>query len=106
MLDIPSLKSWPRYCFERLSLPSTLDVMAATNRTIALVTGANQGIGFATAKRLAAEHGYYVIMAGRRLDSIQAAAQVLIEQDLPVEGVVLDVKSDQAIDSVCEYVQR
>jgi NAD(P)-dependent dehydrogenase (short-subunit alcohol dehydrogenase family) len=80
--------------------------MAATNRTIALVTGANQGIGFATAKRLAAEHGYYVIMAGRRPDAIQSAAKSLIEQNLAVEGVVLDVKSNESIDTVFEHVQR
>lgn len=79
--------------------------MAATIKTIALVTGANQGIGFATAKRLAAEHGYYVIMAGRRLDAIQAAAQSLTEQNLAVEAVVLDVKSDQTIHSAFEHVQ-
>ena len=80
--------------------------MAVTNRTIALVTGANQGIGFATAKRLAAEHGYYVIMAGRRPDAIQTAAQALAAQNLAVEGVVLDMKSDQTIDSAFEHVKR
>lgn len=80
--------------------------MDATNKTITLVTGANQGIGFAIATRLASEHNHYVIMAGRRLDAIESAAARLQEQNLAVEAIVIDLDVEETIDAAVEHVQR
>jgi NAD(P)-dependent dehydrogenase (short-subunit alcohol dehydrogenase family) len=55
----------------------------------ALVTGASTGIGFATARRFAAE-GARVFITGRRKDVLVAAAEQLGERAIPVVGDVSD----------------
>lgn len=46
------------------------------NNKLAVVTGGNSGIGYATAKELIAE-GAKVIITGRRKDAIEKAAEEL-----------------------------
>lgn len=78
-----------------------------TSSTIALVTGANQGIGFAIAKKLASEHkDYHVIMTGRRKDAIEAAAKDLQAQGVPVEALVMDVDSDASVEAAAKAVSE
>lgn len=73
--------------------------------TIVLVTGANQGIGFEIAKKLATEQkDYHVIMAGRRRDAIEEAAQKLQHTGLSVEPLVLDVTSDASIETAASSI--
>ncbi len=75
-------------------------------KTIVLVTGANQGIGFEIAKKLATEQpGYHVIMAGRRKEAIEEASQTLLKQGLSVEPLVLDVTLDASIHTATEAVR-
>ena len=57
---------------------------------IALVTGANRGLGLEASRQLASQ-GVHVIMAGRSADKIEAAAKPLRDEGLPVDTVVLDV---------------
>lgn len=73
--------------------------MADTYTHIVLVTGANQGIGFEIAKKLATEHAdYHVILSGRRPSAIDDAAARLRALGLTnVEPLVLDVTSDESI---------
>lgn len=80
--------------------------MTTQDKTIALVTGANQGIGLAICKRLAAEHGYYVVMTARREDEVKAKAQELQNEGLEVEAHAMDVTSDESIDEVVRHVKR
>lgn len=80
--------------------------MAAQDTTIALVTGANQGIGLAVCKRLAAEHGYYVIMTGRREDEVKAKARALQDEGLKGKAHAMDVTSDESVDKVFRQVKR
>ncbi|KAH6645660.1 hypothetical protein BKA67DRAFT_586044 [Truncatella angustata] len=79
--------------------------MMTNNKTIALVTGANQGIGLAISKILSRDHGYHVIMAGRREQAVSEAVEQLLEQKLDVEPLILDLESDKSIDAAVEYVQ-
>ncbi|KAJ4394671.1 hypothetical protein N0V93_003890 [Gnomoniopsis smithogilvyi] len=73
--------------------------------TIVLVTGANQGIGFEIAKKLATEQkDYHIIMAGRRKEAIEEAAQKLQSKGLSVEPLVLDVTSDASIEAAASSV--
>ncbi|KAH7142086.1 short chain dehydrogenase reductase [Dactylonectria macrodidyma] len=78
----------------------------ASGKTLALVTGANQGIGFAISKRLASEHGYYVIMTGRREDDVKTKAKLLQDLGLEVEAHVMEITSDASIDAVVQNVER
>jgi NAD(P)-dependent dehydrogenase (short-subunit alcohol dehydrogenase family) len=48
--------------------------IAMQNKSVALVTGANQGIGFQIAKDLAA-HGFTVLVASRNFERGEAAAK-------------------------------
>lgn len=81
--------------------------MTADSKTIVLVTGANQGIGFEIAKKLNVEHeNYHVIMAGRRKQAIEEAAEKLRGQGFSVEPLVLDVTSDDSIDAAAKAVSE
>ena len=70
---------------------------------IAVVTGANSGLGFATAKALA-QHGALVVMGCRDATRAKAAAELIVEQ---VPGAVLDPRVlDLAdLDSVRSFAQ-
>lgn len=69
---------------------------------IALVTGANSGIGLATAKRFVAE-GAYVYITGRR-DSELARAAAAIERN--VTAVPGDVSKPADLDRLFAQIQR
>jgi NAD(P)-dependent dehydrogenase (short-subunit alcohol dehydrogenase family) len=65
----------------------------------ALVTGANKGIGFETAKYLL-EQGYFVYLGSRRVDSGQLAVDSLNAQGFnSCELVELDVTSQSSVDA-------
>lgn len=70
-----------------------------SNARIALVTGANRGLGLETSRQLATE-GVTVVMAGRKKASIEAAAAQLRGEGLDVHSVVLDVTSTADIEAV------
>lgn len=73
--------------------------------TIVLVTGANQGIGFEIAKKLATDQkDYHIIVAGRRKAAIEEAAQKLKSNGLSVEPLVLDLDSDASIEAAAKSV--
>lgn len=65
----------------------------------ALVTGANKGIGFEVAKRLA-QHGYFVYLGCRNLERGLSAVQRLQADGLGhVAAVQLDVTSSESVQS-------
>jgi len=59
---------------------------------IALVTGANKGVGFETARQLA-KQGVHVLMGSRSEERGKAATQELLKQGLPVEFIRLDMEA-------------
>lgn len=67
-----------------------------TTGRIALVTGANKGIGFEIARQLA-HAGVRVILGARDASRGQAAAESLETQGLPVSAITLDVTDPSSI---------
>lgn len=67
-----------------------------------LITGANKGIGFATAKKLA-ELGHTVILTGRELRRAQESAKKITGKVIPYK---LDVTSQSDIDRLFEFIKN
>ncbi|MGG6231674.1 SDR family oxidoreductase [Tenacibaculum sp. SDUM215027] len=73
--------------------------MSTLKGKIAVVTGGNSGIGFASAQELK-NQGATVIIIGRNPEKVEEASQ-----KLGVKGIVADVKSISAIENLVEEVK-
>lgn len=76
-----------------------------TETTIALVTGANRGIGREVSRQLASK-GVLVIMGARERERGEKAMAELKALGLPVEFVALDVTSQASVDRAAAEVER
>ncbi|MFT4849796.1 MAG: NAD(P)-dependent dehydrogenase (short-subunit alcohol dehydrogenase family) [Sediminicola sp.] len=74
--------------------------MSTLNGKIAVVTGGNSGIGYASAKELKSQ-GAIVIITGRNSEKVQIASK-----NLGVKGIVGDVGSISAIENLVEQVNK
>jgi NAD(P)-dependent dehydrogenase (short-subunit alcohol dehydrogenase family) len=74
-------------------------------RTVALVTGANRGIGREIVRRLAAE-GIMTILAARDASKAEAVAAEIAEHGLPVVGRQLDVTDQRSVDRLAKSVAK
>ncbi|MCD9022090.1 SDR family oxidoreductase [Cohnella silvisoli] len=73
------------------------------NPTIALVTGANKGIGFEIARQLG-ERGITVLVGARNEKRGEEAVQKLIAQGVNAYFVPLDVTDQQTIDDAAAHI--
>jgi len=71
---------------------------------IALVTGANKGIGLETARQLARSGGVHVLLAARDPAKGAAAARLLQSEGLDVEALALDVTDAAGIAAAAREV--
>lgn len=75
-----------------------------TGKLVALVTGANQGIGYQVARKLAATGKHHVLLGSRDLSKGQKAVEAIASDN--VEAVQIDVDSDASIKSAAETVEK
>ena len=75
------------------------------SKQIAVVTGANRGLGFATARALA-EDDYHVILTARSSEKAETAAQKLADDGVEVQPRVLDVSSDDSVDAFFAWLSE
>ena len=76
--------------------------MGKLDGKVALVTGANSGIGLATAKRFVAD-GAYVFITGRRQAELDAAVKQIGKNVTAVQGDVSNLKD---LDRLYETVKK
>lgn len=75
------------------------------NSKIALVTGANRGIGFETVRQLAAQN-ITVLLAARNAESGKEAATKLRDEGLNVEFIQLDVDDEKSHAAAAKYIEE
>ncbi|MEU6265481.1 SDR family oxidoreductase [Saccharopolyspora shandongensis] len=73
--------------------------------TVALVTGANKGVGLATARQLA-ERGLTVLLGSRDAERGAQAAEVLAGAGLAVRPLRIDVTDDASVQEAAEFIER
>lgn len=71
---------------------------------VALITGANTGIGAAVATSLAADHGYHVIIGSRKLEAGQAVADALTARGLAASAVQLDLADTSSVQAAARTI--
>lgn len=82
--------------------------MATTDKTVVLVTGANQGIGFQTVKKLAKEQpSYYILLGSRSAKNGEEAVVKLQGEGIKnIEAITIDVTSDDSIAAAAGIVEK
>lgn len=74
-------------------------------KKVALISGANKGIGFETARQLAGK-GFTVLMGARDLGKGEQAAAQLRQERLDVRAVKLDVVRMEDIQALTQAIER
>ncbi len=80
-----------------------------SDHTIVLVSGANQGLGFETVKKLAAEQAnYHILLGSRSIEKGKAAADKItnLAKATSVEPIELDIESDDSLARAAKYVEE
>jgi NAD(P)-dependent dehydrogenase (short-subunit alcohol dehydrogenase family) len=75
------------------------------SKKIALITGANKGIGFETARQLG-KQGITIIAAARNKDKGKKAVEELKSEGIDAEFLQLDVDNNADIKSAYEYIDK
>ncbi len=80
-------------------------VQERMSETIALVTGANKGIGREISRQLASQ-GVRVLMGARNRERGEKAAAELRAQGLSVEFILIDVTSQPSVEEAAAEIER
>ena len=74
-------------------------------KKIALITGANKGIGFETARQLG-QQGIVVLVGARDLAKGEGAAEQLRQEKIDAHALALDVNDQESIRKAAKQVER
>lgn len=77
--------------------------MANNDKRIILITGANKGIGFETARQLG-QAGHHVLLAARDSNKAEEAAARLRKEGLDVAPITLDVNDGASIERAAKQI--
>ena len=77
--------------------------MSEQNKKIALITGANRGIGFETARQLG-QQGFKVLVGARGEETGREAEAKLKAEGFDAEFILLDVDDAQTLEAAAKYV--
>ncbi|KZP33199.1 NAD(P)-binding protein [Athelia psychrophila] len=80
----------------------------STPPTTILITGANQGLGFETARQLSKHPNVHLFLAGRDLAKIQEAQTKITTEEgcqASVDTVIIDITDDSSIEAGVQEVQ-
>ncbi|KIW20787.1 hypothetical protein PV08_01365 [Exophiala spinifera] len=80
--------------------------MSTPTKTIALISGANTGIGEATARILAQDHGFHVLIGSRNLEAGQKVADSITSQGHSASAIQLDITSDASIAAAVRQIEQ
>ena len=78
----------------------------AAKKTVALISGANAGIGLATATILAKDHGFHVIVGSRNAEAGQKVASSLTAEGASASSVQLELSSDDSISAAVGQIDH
>ena len=76
----------------------------SSSKPVALVTGANKGIGFEICRQLG-KLGYTVILSARNSESGKAAADQLSQEGIETRFVKLDMEDSSGFEPVRKYIE-
>jgi NAD(P)-dependent dehydrogenase (short-subunit alcohol dehydrogenase family) len=76
-----------------------------STKKLAVVTGANRGLGFEVSRQLA-NNGYHVILTSRDKATAQKAAETLQNEGLSITFHLLDVTSDESCQKLADFIQK
>lgn len=79
--------------------------MSSSTKRVALVTGANKGIGFEVARQLG-QAGITVLMGARNLELGKAAAEKLQKEKLDVRFLHIDLEKADSIKAAAAEIER
>ncbi len=80
--------------------------MTTAKKIIALISGANTGIGLAVATQLAKNHGYHVVIGSRNEAAGKEAAAALVTDGFAASSVQLDLCSDESIAAAVSWIEH
>ena len=96
-------------------METTLKLKNSSNmveKTLVLITGANQGLGFYATQQLSATGKYHVLLGSRDLSKAEKAIQALTDDESMkanaknVEPLQIDVASDESIQKAAETIEK
>lgn len=78
-------------------------VNGESNGKVALITGANKGLGLEMSRQLA-QHGLTVLIAARNLQAAEEAVTTLRNEGLKAEAIALDINSSTQIQAAVQAI--